>query len=282
MDNILEISNLKKTYDEFILDDISLTIPKGCIMGLVGQNGAGKSTTIKLILNMIQRDQGEIKVFGLDNRKDEMPIKELLGVVFEESSFPENMNALNVNLVMKHVYLHWSESTFKNYLKRFDLPSNKIIKAYSRGMKMKLAIAVALSHSAKLLVLDEPTSGLDPMIRDEILDIFLEFIQDETQGILISSHIISDLEKVADYISLLHNGKLMLNKSKDNLLEDYVILKCSKEIYQSMDKSRVIGCRKNQFGVELLVDRDMALPGAIIDRPSLEDIMLYHVKGVGK
>ena len=227
MENVLVVRNLSKRYDEFQLKNVSFSLPKGCIMGLVGENGAGKSTTIKLILNLINRDGGSVSIFGKDNLTHEKTIKEDLGVVFDESSFPDNLNAKNISLVMKNVYKNWDEGLFYSYLKRFALPAQKKVKDYSRGMKMKLAIAAALSHHPKFLILDEATSGLDPMVREEILDIFLEFIQDEEHSILLSSHIISDLEKIADYVTFIHRGEVLFSEAKDQLLEEYGILKCT-------------------------------------------------------
>lgn len=190
MENLLEIKGLTKRYDGFTLDSIDLAIPKGCIMGFIGENGAGKTTTIKLILNLIHRDQGLIKVFGLDNQKHELQIKQDLGVVFDESNFPDSILVPHVDAVMKRIYRNWDSNTFYNYIDKFSLPTKKEYKSFSRGMKMKLSLAVALSHNPRLLLLDEATSGLDPVIRDEILDVFLEFIQDEEKSILVSSHII--------------------------------------------------------------------------------------------
>jgi ABC-2 type transport system ATP-binding protein len=282
MDNILEIKNLTKKYDGFQLNTINLELPKGCIMGFVGENGAGKSTTIKLILNLIHRDSGEIQVLGLDNLKNDNQIKQEIGVVFDESNFPDNMKVQDVNAVMNHLYKNWESDTFKTYTEKFSLPNNKTVKEYSRGMKMKLSIAVALSHNAKLLILDEATSGLDPIVRDEILDVFLEFIQDGERSIFISSHITSDLEKIADYITFIHKGNIIFNEAKDNLLFDYGILKCSNSDYQKIDKELIIGCRKNQFGVEALVKKNQLIGSYTIDHASIEDIMLFYIKGEAK
>lgn len=279
MENALEIRNLNKKYEDFYLDDINLSLPKGSIMGFVGENGAGKSTTIKLILNLIFRDHGKITIFGRDNIEDEKEIKEEIGVVLDESSFPDSMIATDVNLVMKSIYQNWDENLFLNYLGKFNLPKNKEIKNYSRGMKMKLSIAVALSHKAKLLILDEATNGLDPVVRDEILDIFLEFIQNEEHSIFVSSHIISDIEKISDYITLIHNGRILLSESKDKLLYDYGILKCSHAEFEAIQKDRIIGHRKNQFGVEALVNRKDLTNKYIIDQASIEDIMLFYIRG---
>jgi len=279
LNNILEVKNLSKKYDGFALSDVNITLPKGCIMGFIGENGAGKSTTIKLILNLIHRDSGEVSVLGLDNITDNLQIKEDLGVVFDESNFPDTMNAADVNIVMRNIYKKWDEPFFHSYLDRFSLPLKKTIKEYSRGMKMKLSIAAALSHHAKLLILDEATSGLDPIVRDEILDVFMEFIQDEEHSVFLSSHITSDLEKIADYITFIHKGKIVFSEPKDTLLYDYGILKCSAADYEDINKDYVFGSRKNQFGVEALVQRAKLNTLCTIDSASLEDIMLFRIKG---
>ena len=279
MDNILEIQNLTKAYDDFTLDKISLALPKGSIMGFIGGNGAGKTTTIKLILNLIHRDSGNIKVFGLDNLDYEKQIKEDLGVVFDESSFPANMKVPHINKVLGQIYKNWDAVVFSSYIDKFGLPVKKEIKDFSRGMKMKLAIAVALSHHAKLLILDEATSGLDPVVRDEILDVFLDFIQDENHSIFVSSHIISDIEKVADYIAFINNGRIIFCESKDQLLNNYGILKCRTAEFETLDRTYVKGYRKSEFGVEALVIRDHFRGKYTVDRASIEDIMLYTIKG---
>lgn len=278
MTNILEIENLSKNYTDFSLKNLNLNVPAGCITGFIGENGAGKSTTIKLILDIIHRNTGEIKIFGKDNKSISNNLKEEIGVVLDESCFPENLTLTDINKIMKKTYKSWDKNVFENYVSKFSLPQNKAVKDYSKGMKMKLSIAVALSHNPKLLILDEATSGLDPIVRDEILDVFLDFIQDENHSIFISSHIISDLEKICDYIAFIHKGQLIFNESKDTLLEKYGILKCSTKEFESINKDLVIGYRKNSFGVEALVFKNRIPRGFIIDNPSIEDIMLYHVK----
>lgn len=282
MENLLEIRNLSKKYEGFYLENINLSLPKGCIMGFVGENGAGKSTTIKLLLNLIHRDSGEIRIFGQDNIKNEKQIKEAIGVVLDESNFPDHMTATNINVVMKNIYKNWDDTVFRNYLEKFGLQKHKTIKDYSRGMKMKLSIATALSHHAKLLILDEATSGLDPLVRDEILDIFLEFIQNEEHSIFISSHIISDLEKSADYITLIHKGKIFFSEAKDKLLDDYGIFKCSHADFATLDQHLIVGYRKNQFGVEALIKKNKFNKDFTVDHASIEDIMLYHIRGEEK
>lgn len=278
MTNAIEVINVSKKYQEFTLDNVSFQLPCGCIMGLIGENGAGKSTTIKLILDLIRKDSGEIFVMGNEPVKSSKRGKEDIGVVMDECCFLENLTLKDINKIMSYTYLNWSEETFLKFAGQFSLSEKKQVKDYSRGMKMKLSIAAALSHTPKLLILDEATSGLDPIVRDEILDVFLEFIQNDDHSILISSHIISDLEKICDYITFIHRGKLVFSESKDKLLEKYGLLKCSVEQFDALDKAAVKGFRKNSFGVEALVLKDKIRGDALIDRATMEEIMLYHIK----
>lgn len=275
----LELKNVSKQYDTFQLKQISLPLPKGCIMGLIGENGAGKSTTIKLILNLIERDSGSISVLGQPAEVFSREKNEAIGVVMDESSFPENLNRIEINRVLKLIYQNWQEKKFLELCQRLQLPEKKTVKEYSRGMKMKLSIAVALSHQAKLLILDEATSGLDPVVREEILDLFLEFIQDEECSILMSSHIVSDLEKVCDYLTYLHQGQVIFTESKDELLDHYAILKCSKEALQELDNSAIIRVRYHQFGVEAMVNRNLVPEKHVMDSVSIEDVMLFYSRG---
>ena len=278
--NAIEIKGLEKRYDGFQLGSFDLTLPSGCIMGLVGENGAGKSTTIKLIMNAIGRDAGEISVLGVDNRSTEFrDVKEDIGVVLDEAYFPEVMSARNVGKVMALTYKNWDAAAFEGYLKKFSLAPDKIFKDYSRGMRMKLAIAAALSHGAKLLILDEATSGLDPMARDELLDIFNDFTRDENCSILLSSHIVSDLEKICDYIAFLHRGRLVLCEEKDRLLEEYALIRLPEERLKELPEESVISRRASGYGTEALVLRG-GIPAAIpTEHTSLEDIILFLAKG---
>lgn len=278
--NAIEIKGLEKRYDGFQLGSFDLTLPSGCIMGLVGENGAGKSTTIKLIMNAIGRDAGEISVLGVDNRSAEFrDVKEDIGVVLDEAYFPEVMSARNVGKVMALTYKNWDAAAFEGYLKKFSLAPDKIFKDYSRGMRMKLAIAAALSHGAKLLILDEATSGLDPMARDELLDIFNDFTRDENCSILLSSHIVSDLEKICDYIAFLHKGRLVLCEEKDRLLEEYALIRLTEERLRELPEESVISRRASGYGTEALVLRG-GIPAAIpTEHTSLEDIILFMAKG---
>ena len=278
--NAIEIKGLEKRYDGFQLGSFDLTLPSGCIMGLVGENGAGKSTTIKLIMNAIGRDAGEISVLGVDNRSAGFrDVKEDIGVVLDEAYFPEVMSARNVGKVMALTYKNWDAAAFEGYLKKFSLAPDKIFKDYSRGMRMKLAIAAALSHGAKLLILDEATSGLDPMARDELLDIFNDFTRDENCSILLSSHIVSDLEKICDYIAFLHRGRLVLCEEKDRLLEEYALVRLPEERLSELSEESIISRRASGYGTEALVLRG-GIPAAIpTEHTSLEDIILFQAKG---
>lgn len=281
--NALEITNLTKEYKDFKLDKVSLKLPSGCIMGLIGENGAGKSTMIKLIMDAIKRDSGEIIILGKDNRSDDFKLtKEDIGIVLDDIGFPEIITAKQLNAIMKMTYQNWEEETYFRYIARFSLPEKKPIKDYSRGMKMKLAIAAAMSHRARLLILDEATSGLDPIVRDEILDIFLEFTRKEEHSILISSHIVSDLEKLCDYIAFLHKGKLIFCEEKDRLLETYVMLHCKKTELNELQLSAVKGKRENSYGIDALVERKKVPRGMNVENASIEDIILFMVKGVDK
>lgn len=283
MENILEIKNLCKKYKDFELKNINIELPKGMIMGLIGENGAGKTTTIRAILNLLNDTSGEIKIFGLDNKEYEKQIKEDIGVVLDDSFFSDNMNPKDINKIMRNIYKNWDESVYIKYLDNFKLPSNQNIKEYSSGMKMKLKLAVALSHKAKLLILDEPTSGLDPIARNEILDVFQEFIQDENNSILVSSHITSDLEHIADYITFISDGNIIFCKSKDELLDNYGIVKCSEEQFKEIDQKDYINCKKSKYEYELLIEDRMEFKRKyniqIIDKPSIENIMLIYIKG---
>ena len=283
MENILEIKNLSKKYKGFELKNVNIKLPKGMIMGFIGENGAGKTTTIKSILNIINRDSGKIKIFGLDNKENERKIKEDIGVVLDDSFLSEYLNPSDINKIMKNIYKNWDEKLYFKYIEDFKLPKEKISKEYSSGMKMKLKIAVALAHHPKLLILDEPTSGLDPVARNEILDIFQEFIQDENKGIFVSSHITSDLEHIADYITFINNGEIIFTKTRDELLENYGIVKCSEEQFKKIDKKDYIKYKKNRYEYDVLIEDKYEFKKkydiSVIDKPSLEDIMLIYIKG---
>ncbi len=277
--NAIEVKNLTKKFDTFMLDRISFNVPSGSIVGLVGENGAGKTTTIKLIMNALERDDGSTRILGQENNTPHFAsTKEDIGVVLDEAHFPEVLNALDIAKIMKNTYRNWSDTTYLSYLEQFQLPQKKQFKDYSRGMQMKLAIAVALSHDAKLLILDEATSGLDPMAREEILDIFHEFTRDESHSILLSSHIISDLEKVCDYITFIHNGKLKLSEEKDLLLEKYGILKIREDLLDSIPPEAIINKKKLYSGYELLVNKENIHSSFVCENATLEEIILLLVK----
>lgn len=276
--NAIEIKDLCKFYPGFSLDHLTLTLPNGCIMGLVGENGAGKSTTIKLILNMIAKDSGSVTILGRDHQDNLKLTKEDIGVVLDEVGISECLTARQVGHIMKHTFRNWSESTYADYLKRLDIPEKKMFKEFSKGMKMKLGIAVALSHNAKLLILDEATSGLDPVVRDEVIDIFSEFTRNENHAILISSHIVSDLEKICDYIAFLHKGKLLLCEEKDILKEQYGIIHCTAEQLRELAPSAIRGKKESAYGVEAIVLRD-ALPASMSVSPvDIEQLFIFMVK----
>lgn len=274
----IETKGLTKVYKDFTLDNINLTLPQGTIMGLVGENGAGKSSTIKLILDMVKRDSGTITLFGRDNRDNLRLAKEDIGVVLDDVGISECLTPTQVGKIMRAAFVNWNEDAYENYLNIFKLPLKKKFKEFSRGMRMKLGIAVALSHNAKLLILDEATSGLDPVIRDEILDIFCEFTRDETHSILISSHIVSDLEKICDYIAFLHKGKLLLCEEKDVLRNEYALIRCSAEQLSELNPSAIIGTKKNAYGAEALV-RKNEIPADMEKSPiDIEQLFIFMVK----
>lgn len=279
--NAIEIKELTKHYDGFTLDNLSFNVPKGTIMGFIGQNGAGKTTTIKALLNIINPDKGIIKIFGEDIYEKETEIKERISAVFDEIPFHDELNAENLNVILKNIYRNWDSVTFENYLDRFSLPRKKKISQLSKGMKMKLQIAAALSHGAELLIMDEATTGLDPIVRNEILDIFFEYIQDENHSILMSSHITGDLEKIADTVTFIDKGKLLISGFKDDILESHGIIKCTKNDYKNIDVSDIISARLTDFGAEIMVSDKTACKqkysGLVIDNTTLEEIMLFYV-----
>ena len=285
-ENAIEITNLTKCYDGFKLDNISFSVPKGCVMGFIGQNGAGKTTTIRALLNITKADSGTINMLGMDHNRDEYAIKEQIAAVFDELPFHENFTANQVNIMFKGLYRNWNEERFFAYLDRFCLPRKKKIAKFSKGMKMKLQIAAALSHNAKLLIMDEATTGLDPVVRNEILDIFREYLQNEERSILMSSHITSDLEKIADSVTFIDRGKLLLSGYKDDVLDTHAMIRCSKSDYAEIDKADFISARLTDFGAEVMVaDRTAAkkkYSGALIEKTTLEEIMLFYVNAAKK
>ena len=283
MKNNIELQKVSKKYKDFELKNISFDVPEGCIIGLIGENGAGKTTTIKSILN-ITKAEGVIKIFGKNSKENEKEIKENIGVVLDDSFLSEYLTTKQINSIMKDIYKTWNENKYINLLKQFDLPSNKLIKDFSSGMKMKLKIATAISHEPKILILDEPTSGLDPVVRNEILDIFRKYIQeDETRSILLSTHITTDLEHISDYIVFIEKGNMIFNLPTNELLENYGIIKCSQDDFLKLDKKDYIKYKKEKYQYEVLTSNKNNIRRkyniTTIDKPSIEDIMLFYVKG---
>ena len=270
--NAIEIRNLTKHYVGFSLENLNLTLPSGCIMGLVGENGAGKSTTIRMLLGMARPDGGEITVFG---QKMDAGLRERIGVVLDEPGYPGCMTAAQIGKMLSGLYRGWEKETFEGYLTTLRIPADKPFKDFSKGMKMKLCLAAALSHGAKLLILDEATSGLDPVVRDELLDIFNDFTRDEGNSVLISSHIVSDLEKICDYIAFLHRGKLMLCREKDELLNEFTFVQGSKK---EIDALAPIGRRDGRFGTEAIVRRNAVPEGMKTSPITIEDLFVFMAK----
>ena len=282
MDSVIEITGLKKKYDnKFELGEIDIDIPSGSIVGLIGENGAGKTTLIKSILNIIKIDKGNIKIFGKDYKNEN--VKEEIGVVLDNTFFPELLTPKDINNSMKSIYKNWDSDLYFSYLKEFDLPENKTINSLSKGMRKKLEIATSLAHKPKLLILDEPTSGLDPVIRSEVLDIFLKFIEDDEHSILLSTHITSDLEHIADKIVFIDEGKIVLEKSRDEIMDDYAILKCDIDYFSKIDKEDILRLRKTKYSYEILVNEKQKMSkkyqDCVLDKISIEDLMLLMIKG---
>ena len=285
MENILEVIGLNKKYEnsDFSLKNVNLTVPKGVIMGIVGENGAGKSTTMGCILNTLIKDSGTVNVFGFEMTDKSTKLRDEIGVVYDVNPFPESLTPKKISFGMALIYSNWDKVLFKEYLEKFNLPENKKIKTFSRGMTMKLALAVALSHKPKLLILDEPTAGLDPMVREDVLSLLLDFVQDENRSILFSSHITTDLEKIADYITFIHNGEVVFCANKDELLYQYGVMRCKSSQFNEIDKTDILAYKKRSHQIDVLVAnkktaekkyRDM-----VIDDASIEEIMLLIAKG---
>jgi len=282
MKNVIEIKDLKKSYPGFNLDINELKIPSGVVIGLIGENGAGKTTLIKLVLNIINRDSGKIKIFNKDSEK-ELQIKEDIGVVLDNTFFPEILNSKNIDSIMKDIYRNWDSKLFYKYLKDFGINDKQILKTMSKGMRKKVEIATALSHHPKLLILDEATSGLDPIVRNEVLDLFLDFIKDEDHTIILSTHITSDLDHIADYIIFINNGEIVLEKQKDEIIDNYGILKCNIDDFNKIDEKDIISFKKSKYNYEILIDNkeycQKKYKDFVIDKITLEDLMLLIIKG---
>lgn len=283
MEYAIEVRNLTKEYENFKLENVSFNVGKGTIMGFIGENGAGKSTTIKAILNLIKKDNGLITVLGKEINRNEKGIKNELGIVLNDGNFNEKLNVKAINKIMKNIYKRWDDDVFYKYIEKFNIDTSKKIEEFSKGMKMKLSIAIALSHKAKILILDEATSGLDPVARDEVLDILMEFIQNEENSILMSSHITSDLEKIADYITFIHNGKIIFSENKDKLIYDMGVVKCTENQFKTIEVQDRMFYKKGIFNYEVLIDnRDefsKKYPSLVINNSNLEEIMLFYIKG---
>ena len=276
MYNALEIKGLSKEYKDFRLDNVSFEVPSGSIVGLIGENGSGKTTIIKLILNMIKKNGGEVTVLG--KNKGISDIKNEIGVVMDEPGFPGFLNAKEINRIMKNIFSNWSEDTFFGYLKKLKVPDNKEYKDMSKGTKMKTGIAVALSHNPRLLILDEATNGLDPVVRSEVNEIFTEFTRDESHSILISSHIVSDLDRICDYIVFIHNGRLMLFEEKDRLLEKYCIVHCTREQLSSIERSKIIGRKENKYDISVLMEKSQVKSGFSTSPVDIEELFVFMAK----
>lgn len=285
MDNILELHQVCKTFPKtnFTLDHVSFSVPYGSIMGFVGENGAGKTTTIGCVLNTVSKDSGTIKIFGKELADTDTELKEKIGVVYDGDNFPAYWTAEQLSDVMQGLYTNWDNELFKKYLNDFRLLPNQKIKSYSRGMTMKLAVAAALSHYPQLLILDEATSGLDPIMRDDMLDVFLEFVQDENHSILLSSHITSDLEKIADYITFIHNGKLIMAASKNDLVYNFAVMRCKESQFLELDPGDILAYRKRDYQIDVLVSNGKEIQrkyrNTVVDHVSIDEIMLLLVKG---
>ena len=285
MNSTLILKNVNKKYEKsnFAIKDISFSIPEGSIVGFIGENGAGKSTTMNCILNVIRRDSGTIEIFGREMTDEDIDIRENIGVVYDSNNFPEYLTARQLADILGRIYSKWDDFCFEQFLRRFGLPESQKIKSYSRGMSMKLAIAVALSHDSKLLILDEATSGLDPIMRDEILDVLLEFVKQENHSILLSSHITSDLEKIADYIVFIHNGEIILSKTKDELIYEYGVIRCSENDFHNILSEDILSSMKKDYQIDVLIKNKKLIEkkykNLIVDSVSLDEIMLLLVKG---
>jgi len=280
MTNVLEIQKLRKNYGDFALQDVSFSLPEGYIMGLIGPNGAGKTTIIKLIMNLIMKHGGKINIFGKDNLEHEVEIKSRIGFVYDNPNYYDHLNLKQIKNIIRPFYKEWDEKVFLNLVDQFELPLNKTIKKFSRGMVMKAAIAIALSHHADLIIMDEPTSGLDPVFRRELLDLLYELLQSEKKSILFSTHITSDLERIADYITFINHGKIVFSKAKDEVFENYALVKGGNDLLNEETKTWFAGIRKSEFGFEALTDDVNKIKknfgsDVVIDKANLEDIMYF-------
>ncbi len=277
--NALDVSQLKKTYKDFTFGEVTFSLPQGCILGLLGENGAGKSTLIKLLLGLIRPESGCVSFYGKDLSPNDAAWREDVGVVLDEVGMPGCLTAKEIGRVLAPMYRNWDAATYSALLSRLSVPADRPFEALSRGMKMKLGIAAALAHSPKLLLLDEATNGIDPVSRDDVNDLLSEFTRDETHAVLISSHIVSDLEKICDYVAFLHNGKLVLWEEKDRLQEEYALLHCPREALSDYDRGAIVAETHTPYGAKALVRRDMVPSDAPLSPVSLEELFVLLVKG---
>jgi len=281
MENVLELTNVRKNYGDFYLQDVSFSLQEGYIMGLIGPNGAGKTTIIKLIMNLIIKNGGSIKIFDKDHCKDEVEIKSRIGFVYDNPHYYEHLNLNQIKKIIAPFYKNWDEDMFQHLVKKFDLPHKKIIKKFSRGMVMKGAIAIALSHHADFIIMDEPTSGLDPIFRRELLDLLYDVLQNEKKSILFSTHITSDIERIADFITFILDGKIIFSSAKDEILENYALIKGENALLNEETENYCIGVRRNSFGFEALTNNVLEAKAVfgkqiVTDRATLEDIMYFY------
>lgn len=283
MNTVLQIEDLTKRFPDFCLDHVSLSVPKGMIVGLIGENGAGKTTTINLILHAMEKDSGNILVVGKDHIRYEKEVKQQIGIVQDECNLPLMFSVSDIELVMRRIYTGWDSTRYWELIEKFSLPHTKPISVFSKGMKVKLNFAIALAHHSKLLLLDEATSNLDPVMRDDILDLLLDFVQDEENGVLFSTHITSDLSKIADSVAFLHEGKLLFFKSKDDLIYHYGLLHCGEKLFHQIEHSDILAWRKQDYEYQVLIsDRDTfsrKYKNCVIDPATLDDIMLLYIRG---
>jgi ABC-2 type transport system ATP-binding protein len=284
MENVIEIQNVHKSFEGFQLKDLTLTVKKGFVTGFIGGNGVGKSTTIKLIMNLLQPDSGTISVFGLNYKEHEKEIKQRIGFVYDENVFYDHLTLAEMKEIVKRSYVNWDDQLFNDYVKTFNLPLTKKIKSFSKGMMMKASLSIALSHHAELIIMDEPTSGLDPIFRRELLDILHQLMQDGNKTIFFSTHITTDLDTIADYITFIHQGEHIFTKELYQIEEEYAIVKGGLDLLDRETEKEFISIRKSNYGFEALTAnkaRAEEIFGemVLIEKPTLEDIMYYTKKG---
>lgn len=283
MSYVLEINNLRKTYKDFSLKDINIKLEQGYVTGFIGANGAGKSTTIKSILNLINRDSGDVKIFNKDNKTNDKELKNKIGVVLDEGYFYDELTLKEMKNIISPMYSNWDENQFNNYIRRFNLPLDRKISKLSKGMRMKYSIAIALSHNAELFIMDEPTSGLDPIVREELLEILSDIIQEENKTIFFSTHITSDLDKIADYLIIINDGKILLKGAKDEIIEEHRLVKGDKNLLTLENRKDFVAIKENAYGFEALTKEANKLSRTygdkmVMEKPNIEELMLYYIR----